>query len=120
LLLGGQAKSLPLSEIEVFVHGLANAFASPQLSPMLTNLHLQLVCTHDFEVIAKSASADFLQRITSLYIEIADGTGPRGSYEYDSTYGSHEDYESDTLFSNIQMRYPNVKHQQGLFDLIAQ
>jgi hypothetical protein len=80
---------------------------------------LQLFCTRNFEVIAKSASAALLQRITSLYIEIADGTGPRGSHEYDSTYGSHEYYESDTLFSNVQTRHPNVKHHKGVFDLMA-
>jgi hypothetical protein len=117
---GGRAKSLPLSEIEVFVHGLANAFASPQISPLLTTLQLQLFCTYDFEVIAETASAASLQNSTSLYIEIADSTGPRGSHEYDSTYGSHEDYELDTLFSNVQSRYLSVKNQQGVFDLIAQ
>jgi hypothetical protein len=80
---GSQAKSLPLSEIETFARGLANTFASPQLSAMLTTLYLQLFCTHGFGVIAKTASAALWRKISSLYIEIADDTGPHGSHEFD-------------------------------------
>jgi hypothetical protein len=41
----GQARSLPLSEIETFARGLANAFANPQLSRMLTTTFAALLHT---------------------------------------------------------------------------
>lgn len=102
-------------------HGLkSDAFAS------LETLELQVPTPHDVAVLAEALDYDAWQRLRHLRVAIVDATGPSGSPAYRKEEGNWDgDFELDDADSsgfypsNWQIKHPNQRHQDKLFEFIS-
>ncbi|KAF2114815.1 hypothetical protein BDV96DRAFT_599993 [Lophiotrema nucula] len=108
-----QSVKFDLARAADFTSTLADGISYANLQN-LSSLYLTLLCTQDFEVLARRLPVSVCERIQHLYLAVADGTGPGGTDIF-NRYMQNVEW----LPSNLQAVSPNLQHQQGLFDFVA-
>jgi hypothetical protein len=89
--------------------------------PFLTHLRLTLPCVYDFAHLASCMPDTVVLRLRHMYLEVVDGTGPGGDRMYCRAWqgdGDPSGGDEDFLFSNLQRKYPNIDHMQGMCGLV--
>jgi hypothetical protein len=121
---------LRLELLEMVREGVATIFRpvdAPDISartnhlPFLTHLRLTLPCVYDFAHLASCMPDAVALRLRHLYLEVVDGTGPGGDRMYCRAWqgdGDPSGGDEDFLFSNLQRKFPNTDHMQGMCSLV--
>ncbi len=106
------APALDIQLISDFTTAFARCLAAPKFRN-LTTLHLALPCTYNFIEVQKVVPDTFWMSLKVLFLQVTDATGQYGSkYYLPDIQGGYPD-------SNLQTKYPNIKHAHGVFDIVT-
>ncbi|KUJ14555.1 uncharacterized protein LY89DRAFT_784480 [Mollisia scopiformis] len=110
------AEDVDILAVSALMGQISLAF-SAMTYPHLTELWLSLPCTHDFSMLGKSLP--LFEQLKSLFLLVADETGPGGSLPVTGEPSRFSDEDDDMPSSNLQQQYPNKDYAAAMFEVVS-
>jgi len=80
----------------------------------LTDLRLSMATTYDIAQLGSALSDNVCSQLKHLFLEYVDATGTGGS----NKYFQYTNGRGLSVHSNLQKKYPNIRHMRGLCGLV--
>jgi hypothetical protein len=119
-----EAKCYDMKDVDSILVTVQAGLRSPALQS-LVDLRLSVPCTRDIGVLVNGMSSKARNQLRHLSLQIKDATGPSGDEDYSRTEEDNDDglledaFESGFCPSNVQVAYPNRKHQDEIWNFVG-